>query len=59
VWQKCVRHLGELGGLSFSWEIATTKVKKWITKYSAPKRKTHKRAGALSTIPLDSSPGII
>jgi hypothetical protein len=27
-----VRHLRELGRLSFSWEIATTEVKRWVTK---------------------------
>jgi hypothetical protein len=36
-------------GLSFSWEIATTEVKGWITKNSVPKRETHKRTDASST----------
>jgi hypothetical protein len=49
-----VRHLWELGRLSFSWEIATTEVKGWVTKNSIPKRETHKRMDASSTILLDS-----
>jgi hypothetical protein len=54
-----VRHLQELGGLSFSWEIAMTKVKGWITKNSVSKRETHKRTDASSTIPSDSPLSII
>jgi hypothetical protein len=45
--------------VSSSQEIATTEVKGWITKDSVPKRETHKRTEASSTIPLDSPLGII
>jgi hypothetical protein len=44
-------------GLSFSWKIATTEVKGWII--IVPKRKTHKKKDASSTIPPDSPLGII
>jgi hypothetical protein len=57
--QKCVRHLRELGGFSFSQEIAITEVKGWVTKYSVPKKETHRRTDALSTIPSDSPLGKI
>jgi hypothetical protein len=54
-----VRYVLVLGALSFSQEIATTEVKGWITKNSAPKRETHKRTDASSTIPPDSPLGTI
>jgi hypothetical protein len=50
-----VRHLQELRRLSFSREIATAEVKGWITKNSVPKRETHKRIDASSTISLASN----
>jgi hypothetical protein len=53
-----VRHLQVLGRLSFSWKIATTEVKGWITKNSVPKKGTHKRTDASSTISPDSPVGI-
>jgi hypothetical protein len=45
--------------LSFSREIVTTEVKGWITKSSVPKRGDSQRTDASSSIPLDSSLGII
>jgi hypothetical protein len=53
-----VRHLRELGGLSFSWEIATTEVKGCVTKIQF-QRETRKRTDASSTIPLDSPLAVI
>jgi hypothetical protein len=45
--------------LSFSWEIATNKIKEWVNKKSVPKGETQRRTDASSTIPLDSLLGTV
>jgi hypothetical protein len=54
-----IQETSSTGGLSFSWEIASTEVKGWVTKIQFQRGRLTKKTDVSSTIPPDSPLGMI